>query len=419
MRLILQFPIVDTRRFLSVETGVLPRPQWHSPDFGKTFVRSFGLINQGFPWGLSGWLAETATCNARRAIRFPDLTPFNEAAGGRGIPFQIESKRFFFDGVSMAKLEVTASIGDERLAALEGHLPAALFHHFLDLPVLIPNPLDLERTPVRCRLWEAGKYLANLYEQSSTRTVGRSEMAEHQNWWVEPGNVLMLIEHKGIDHEAIPFWGRSVSLAQSATASLSYHVIPKGARDIRMWAVNTQGLSRPEIEKLKRVLLRMHAERECLRRTLVNIERMGGTANSDALQKYVNESTRRIFRLEKHADKQGEDSLVDLALEAEEEVSPAEREAIMAALEQNNFRLNIRRKAEQVLDASSRELANIYVQALQQEQLNLAKLELHLALSADAGEQVTLQLALASKRERIRGLQSQIDALHEGSARLV
>jgi hypothetical protein len=109
----LQFPIADSRKFISAYTGRLNRPAWPSPEPEYEFVRSFGSIQTRGRGGLLGWVGENEICEADRVLRFDRLEPFyTEPYRGLGfvrdrnpVHLRCAFRRFFFDGLAVGKFE--------------------------------------------------------------------------------------------------------------------------------------------------------------------------------------------------------------------------------------------------------------------------------------------------------------------------
>ncbi len=187
----------------------------------------------------------------------------------------------------------------------------------------------------------------------------------------------MLIEQRRYleDHIEVPFWGKTVPLKTEMNLTLSHHIIKHHEIRVRMWRIREDPistttkrrffwtrkkaiddhqevtkkikLSTKKARELRIFLLRLHAERECLKRILTNIASKNITVSprskaSDTLQNYLNSATRTIFRMQPQA----ESEIGEIAREAEDFIAPGERDAIMSALQNFDIRKNVYNKVE-------------------------------------------------------------------------
>ena len=354
----LQFPIADSRAFVDFDAGKLNRPLWPVPLVDQDFVRSFGMIRRQWSGGLTGWIGENEICDAHRALRIPRLDLLRLPELKTPIPLKVAFRCFYSDGVAIAKFEVGIALPYLQDQDSLKQIPKQVFDYLLNLPVSIPNPRG---KPANCKLWQAGRHLANLYAASSSRTL-LTLPGDIAGWLVQPGNPIMIVEYHGLERAKVPFWSKNVTLSKYPDALVSHHIIPMHGLNLRLWMLNSEELPKEEARKLRIALLRIHAEKECLRRILTNLgigriqlSPRGGT--SDALQDYLNTATRRILRLQGQSAamvyEPSEDSVVELAFQAEETITPGEKDAILEALRRLEFRKNILLKAEQFVDQSS------------------------------------------------------------------
>jgi hypothetical protein len=349
----IQFPLADSRSFLDYDTGKLARPLWPAPLVDEDFIRSFGIVRRRWSGGLGGWIGEADVCDARRALRFDPPAPIPWAGSPDAVPVRIVFRRFYADGLALAKLEVGFVFSPPGGEAALQTLPERVLRHLLELPVRIPVPDAAERS---CRLWQAGSRLAQLYRASSSRSGAAP--AASANWQVQSGLPILLVEYASRERASVPFPGREVKLSRYSEALLSHHLIRIHGKDSRLWLVNNRQLPSEDARRTLRItLLRLHAEKECLRRILAHvatskIQPAPCSAASDALQHYLNDATRRIFRLQggdgSGAGQPGDEQLLP-AFEAEEAISAGEREAILQSLARIQVRPQIYNKVERIV----------------------------------------------------------------------
>jgi hypothetical protein len=122
-----------------------------------------------------------------------------------------------------------------------------------------------------------------------------------------------------------------------------------------MWVMGmTDQTNYRDVRTLKICLLRLHAEFEALRLIGRNIatgkiDIAPFTNESNALQSYLNEATRRISRLSSQAESLSEDNIAELARESEDMMNPGEREDLLTFLKNLRIRKNIFSKVEKEL----------------------------------------------------------------------
>jgi hypothetical protein len=354
MFLSLQFPIADCRAFLSSEPNLLGRPMWPSVSPDIDFVRSFGSIRKRKLGGLPGWVGETAICEATRALRFALITHYRD-------PYQLSLgvkvvfRRFYFDGLAVGKFELGLSTDNHGSISLSRKQTGEFIDHCLSLPVTVPALTDkavipsLARAAIQTELGRAGKPLAGFYAACS---VSHPPPAQLTDWWVLPGQPLLVVIHDSSEKIHIPYLGKSVPRSEFLNADLSSYEVPYQGKKLRMWVIGlAERTNYRDVRALKICLLRLHAEHESLRVILQNISTnriavRPRSAESNTLQRYLNEATRKISRLSLEADDLAEGDLAELARESEDMVNPGDRDALLTSLRNLDIRKNIFSKVE-------------------------------------------------------------------------
>lgn len=355
MFLSIQFPIADSRAFISNSTNLLGRPTWPSVWPDVDFVRSFGSIRKRKLGGVPGWVGESAICEATRALRFPRITHYKDAASGTSLALQLIFRRFFFDGLAVGKFEVGLSTDSLELS-LNRNQTTDFLKHCLNLPVRVPALSEkavvpsLARTAVETELGRAGKSLASFYAAAS---VSHPPPAELLDWWVAPGTPLIFLIHDLYEKIHVPFLGKVVPRSEFLDADLASYEVPYEGKTIRMWVLGLAGRANyREIRALKICLMRLHAEHEALRLILQNVSTnriaiVARSPESNALQRYLNEATRKIARLSSEADDLAESELAEVARESEDMANPGDRDALLTTLKNLDIRKNIFTKVEE------------------------------------------------------------------------
>lgn len=375
MLLVIQFPIADIRPFISDETGKLNHPLWPIPENDQDFMRSMGTIRPRWRGGLTGWVGENNICKADNAIRFCGLPPYIDNNSQKHIPFRVAYKRFYYDGLTVAKFEIGIYTPNLWKYVVNGEFSSnqvkELISHFVNLKVRIPNPLgEITKTS----LLTAGKYLAKLYLSSSTSTE-YTKSNETKDWWVQSCKPILLIEQRRYLESEIsfPLWGKNIPLSKEIYLSLFSHILNINGLNLRIWRIRqdrihhrseykssmeyqikaqeNEKLSDKKSRDLRIYLLRLHAERECIRKVLkniadkhINIE--AKSELSERLQFYLNVATRRISKLTLKIDQAETTEVEEIAREADETIFAGERDAILNTLASLDIRKNIFHKVK-------------------------------------------------------------------------
>lgn len=354
MLISIQFPLADSRRFIGENTGLLSRPVWPSPSPDIDFVRYFGSIRTRMGGGLRGW-GENLICEADNALRFRELPSFEVSESGLIIPLRVAFRRFFFDGYAVGKFEVGIATRNSESLSLTKKQTKNLISHILCLPVTIKNPSG---NPVLCELGEARKQLGNLYRIATTAISHNSEI-KPENWWVKPGDPLLIFQYESRERFQIPFLGKVVTLADWSETKISCYKLQYKGSAIPMWLfpITTSSYAGKSSRILRLCLFRLHAEYECLHIILKNILTKQlvvapRSKTSDELQNYLNKATKRIKRWESRSDKVSEAELAEFARELEDFISPGQRDSLLELLDILDIRVNVSNKVKDYLERS-------------------------------------------------------------------
>lgn len=357
MLFIIQFPLADSRLFVQENTMRLVRPTWPSPTPDREFIRCWGGIKKRKTGGLNGWIGEDTFCEATKAIIFTQNILFTDSQSSLKIPFKVVFSRFYFDGNAVGKLELgfacpTKDRGREIEDNINEKQFKELINYLLIFKIKISNPL-LNKRKEECELIKAGKFIARSYLGTTTIQKNVCDILE-KKWLVEAGTpTILLICGKKISHK-FPFFKKE-SDSKIFNGNIFMSLIPHQGSTYPMWVL--EGVSSEfeqvdcfcNLRHLRICLLRLHAEHQCLRIILKNIESGKITISRDSeasqqLQYYLNEATSRINRLQSpNID------IAEIAREIQDCVSPGERENLIKYLEKTQVRKNIRRKVDNYL----------------------------------------------------------------------
>lgn len=332
-----QFPIVDTRRFL-VQSERLGYPEWPLPTPNSEFVRFFGTIRDRALGGLLGGFGEDRICEANRAfsLKPPSSLLLSEGSINPRVLF----RRFYFDGLAMGKFEVGFDLSPHYPSISLKELGTQLLH----IPVRVRNASG---SPVNCDLAEAGKHIANLYLAASTPT--KKTVLDKNKWQVRAGIPILFLQTSKYKNLTIPKEAISINLPDWPLRLYHYGIPYRGGK-IYTWILQSE-LSKIQQDisrTLRLYLLRLNAEHECLRLILQNItnkniEITRGTIESDNLQWYLDKTLKRIKRLESTSGNVNE-QIAEIARQSINTIRPGQLDILLENV--NDYRRHIREKIE-------------------------------------------------------------------------
>jgi hypothetical protein len=344
----------------------LPSPSWPSPIVYEEFVRSFGGVRRRRGGGISGWVAESEFCDARKAIGRIDgkaLRYFSDC----NVRFRTVFRRLYSDGLALAKVELGLSSGNgcvnsktpEGMSAPVFGDVEGLLRDILSLSIWVREPNG--RSEVE--LAGAGKSLGALYEFSTTRCNGNPRF--EASGLVKPESPMLFIEAANHELEVadLPFHKERLTLGPQIASPTSevteQHVSGPdlfhwwtqfGNSEISVWLLRrASGFSSEPVYKFERnlriYLLRLHAERVVLRRALKFV---GGEreCSSDALQHYFNVAIKRVGKYEWYTTELagGADDVALFAQSFMDAISPGELDGLLQRISTIVPRTNVERQ---------------------------------------------------------------------------
>lgn len=385
MLLAIQIPLADCRWF--VDPGaILPKPAWPRPTLSRRrrqFVRAFGPVALRPKGGLWGWIGESVVCDARNAVKFENIPGYQSAH----LPYQparLAYRRFFSDGVALAKLEIGFSF-----ARAAGTFPKdfqAALEAVLECPVNISIP---NQSTYHDELRDCGSALAEKYLFSSTR-FDSDIVSDTAKWWIAPGQPLAVIEHKANTEKPMPKWARHVREYQSNGLHVTHGYWPEDNLQsaVRVWTIGFGNRASAEkARQLRITLTRLHAEEQVLHIVLENLathEEMvldpapEGSPASELLR-YLNNARKRIRSTHKKLKETAGAEIFSMARDIEDRVRPGERAALLEKLEKIR-RVNVRRSLKDYANAprKAHERRSIFISYAREDKQFLILLDKHL-----------------------------------------
>jgi len=349
----IQFPIADCRAFVNSDTNRLSLPTWPLPKPDKEFIRGSGIVRQRRRGGLESWPGEEIYCRANRAIRFsPFLSMQRIRPLEKDISFICAFRRFLCDGETLSRVEIGFLIRGHRFPTqffpVDNQDILGLINGCLSIQVRVLLADGINTT---CELYKCGEQLAKHYLQATTQRVN-SELAETEDWWLSPGNPLMLIEYKSHEISRLPKQAKPIMINTSDTGffgSLNHYGIKKGGKRLGVWFLDISDDNPEVIRRIRLHLFRIHAEKECLKQTLRllilgSLQPRTHTAASDNLQRYLKDSMRLLSREARYHLSQS--ALLEEMLKVEDIVTPGERATLLAQLSKIDIRTTIYHNVE-------------------------------------------------------------------------
>lgn len=342
MQIFLQIPMSDLRGFQSHTPSRLALPMWPSPTPYREFVRGFGQVRTRAQGGVSGWINESEICDAKNALIFVN----DEMLEKIWLKYRVapRSRHVYFDGHAVTKLEVVFSSRRDTGAKFSVNKLSDLIETILQLRVIVRTPYSNDR---KVTLESVGKHLAISYLYATTSTSEYSNIGSNATPSIFPGQQLITVQTAPNERVSTP------RKAKLAVESVEYGLIlhqwrMRGAT--RVWLLQQSSSKSHATQKtrwLRIYLGRLQTEIECLRLVLKAIATevifpSSGTPESARLQEYLNEATRRIIGIDKKTGKKFDTTLIgELARSSLEQVSPGQRDGLIAKLEQLNIRPNV------------------------------------------------------------------------------
>ncbi len=334
MLLTIQFPIADLRGFSEdSESGRLRKPAWPFPVANADFVRGYGTIRNRPKGGLMGWVGENEVCKATKSIRLSGCPRLRLADSKNTVPIRIAFRRYFFDGLAVGKVELGFATKSHTSVRVEKDDLKKFIDKILHLKVRV----KIRGEYVECQLQNAGNFLAQSYLASTTYINHQKDI---KKWQVGAGVPLLFLNSGGLDQVSTPYPSREVNLPSTYDFNLGYYLVPSNGNMFQMWFMNKlNDFHSDQARNLRIYLLRLHAEHECLQHTLRNImaKNLIVTARSEqsnALQHYFNEATKRIGLLEQKASALGADEIAGIARESMDLLNPGQRYTLRSKIDQ-------------------------------------------------------------------------------------
>ncbi|GLQ87289.1 hypothetical protein [Dyella flagellata] len=339
MFLVVQHPLADLRRFLGAATVRLGRPAWPIAEPRQDYVRSFGQVRARNRGGLAEWPGEDSFCLAHAALRFPNhLRHYTFGSGPLTSIAHKAFRRIHSDGtVSRAEIGFSLARKEANSTASSNADLINLLRECIEFKVFVRGPkLQFETTT----LASAGSALARNYLRATTDRKAMDPNA-CKPWWVSAGNPAVVLE--SLDQPPLTLTRYARKVMEQANLTVSHDWMQFGAHSCSMWFIEGRSSDEDALRRLRIHLMRLHAERECLRIVLtrINESKLDLAANvgiSDEAQQYLHDSIRALEKPERFGLPQS--AMLEVAQQALEVVSAGQAASL------NKMRRQVAAKVE-------------------------------------------------------------------------
>jgi hypothetical protein len=302
---------------------------------------------------IEAWAGEESYCAATQALRF-DAPLRHQLIGPSSTKKERPScifRRLFSSNGPLTRLEIGLRVGPpyERRWLLDASGCLALIRSCLELRVRVPSAPTSHGS---LELLMADKIIVSHYLRCTTKRGSGSTLAT-QEWWIAPGDPLMLIEYRSSDLAALPRKAKLVRTLDFAHITISHLGVEHRSRRLGIWFLRTaENTDRDVLRRLRLHLFRLHSEIECLKQVFRAITRrqlvVSNGSNSDDLQWYLRSATRLLSRGESHGFRQL--PILKAAMDAQYSVEPGDRETLLT---EDRIRPNILRQIKTLTEQST------------------------------------------------------------------
>lgn len=364
----LQFPFVDVRPFIQTETGRLSVPDWQELKPDRDFIRSFGLVKRRLRGGVIEWPGEELYCRALRALRFVNSytkLPADMAVGAAEASQYIAFRRFLADGCALARFEIGLGYREKNTRQRDVRLRSKDFISLVRFVLSQKVSVTHDSAQKTCELAEASEYIAGHYLHASQSL----KAAAPEDWWVAPGDTLLLLEYDtgDTDVRGFPKHARPVQsdVLKKANIDLAHMWAEYKGKQVGVWLLGYDGddkANRDLLRRLRLSLFRLHAERESMKRVFrliarKQIEVKKDTPQTERLQDYIHNATRILSKQTYEGLPQS--AILDAAYQAEDLVGAGERATLLTQLA--GIRRNLFRNVKDLTTPHEESQRNIYL----------------------------------------------------------
>ena len=323
----LQHPFADLRGFVGDPRARLRAPRLPMPNAGE-FIRSSGNARRRPRGGVADWAGEESYVSAHHAFRFANrLESLTLGRPQEPAAPTFALRRLLSDGrATRLEIGLKLSLTAHTWGPIKAENGAAILRDALRLPVRIRVA---QEAPRAYPLVAAGPALARHYLHATTgRQVPPAQAPAP--WWFKAGSPMLLVESNSWEALELPPHSRVVMQLRTDPQATDDAAFEEGLAHCWLqidgvpcstWfiAKNNAPAVRERVRRLRLHLLRLHAERECLRLLLQSIrdgdlDYRADPDISNAVQDYINTTLRLTEKPERYGTPQAE--ILDVARHA-------------------------------------------------------------------------------------------------------
>lgn len=337
--LAIQHSFADVRPLLSYDTRRTAKPTFGLDHSGEEFVRSLGAVRFRRRGAPADWPAEDLYCDAARAFRFGRrVLHHSDLLGSDKSRFTVAFRRFLSNGETVVRIETGLSRHTRRSSRpFDGPRLLALLESALLLRLRVP-PKPVERA-----LMHSGKALAERLLAATTQHGGRPGF-NTEPWWLSSCPLMIVVEYRQQEVGSLPTGAVPVRAGLPNGANLSHLRMESRLGLARVWFLEiSPALEASALRDLRLHLMRLNAERECIRRvlSLINTDKLWldpGDLDFDELTDYLDEAAGFLSRKSVYGHSQS--ALLQAAYGAEDLITESDRLALARRVERLRRRVN-------------------------------------------------------------------------------
>lgn len=298
------FPIADLRRLIPNDTKPLIKPTWPKPSLGQ-FTRNFGSIKTRR--GFKEWIPEEYSCDANKAIRFPNNFELKvrckKINSNVKVCFDVMSRRLYFDGTAMAKLELCFKLKKEH-EKYEHSISLDLIHR--ELAKLRVSLTDVSRgceKRINCELCQITKYINQLFYYSTSYLDGVKEAPPYWVYSCKPSVIVSTSAITSPKKKRKYIQRRSKIIRGDEEKSIWFTYKSNSTYwDCSLWSISGSKSTTALKRKFRITLGRLHSESSVLSKVLQHVankdvEIKKRSLQSKTLQNYLIRSVKDILGL--------------------------------------------------------------------------------------------------------------------------
>jgi hypothetical protein len=344
MIIFIQFTLTDQRSFAKIDSTILKKPAWPSPNPFKEFVRGSGQIIIRKGGGLDNWIGENYICRINKGIKIKNV----EIKRIESTLKNISKHQYSSEGGILTEYEfVFQIVGKKQIVTRK--IVEEIIDNLLNAETLIRNT---DYTYSNTTLRKCIKDLKTFHLVTTTKGKGDVAVADQKYLdFCTPQIYIFLKRNETLDITE----GEIKNLTKTSDSPFSLYTYLKNINNnpYRVWIHKEKSIETSTVElnrSLRISLLRIHAEYECLNNVFENISNglikvSAKTAESDKLQFYINNTISSITKQKESVEIDfGEANSIEYFKNLFYRSKPGDHETLIRKIKEFNFRPQIENK---------------------------------------------------------------------------